>query len=219
MFKSEGTISLTDLFQPGFQPSRALGPAMPDSPEETWLRGMPAAPPQDTRMAEGSPAQVAQIPLPEAPLGAAWQSPPEPVIGDFGDVILLELGVARFGGKDIALNAEEIDAISRHLIDAYSRVQSEERFSLICKYLQPKSVEGGPMHEPSGAGEEVVPEMYRAQEEGDLSPEEMQELREAMFGGPSEVREVPSSQPGSDAAAPDPQHKVPRRNARRKTKS
>lgn len=214
----EGTMTFADLFRPGFEPSRAIGPAMEGSPEETWLkdqplieslsRGLSAPVPTPTV----SPAVTATTVSPAASQPAV--APPDEI-----DVVFLEAGVARFGGKDLYLNAQEIDAISRHLIDAYTRQQSEERFSLILKYLQPQPGEGSEVQESSGAGEEVVLEMHQGQEEVNFPPKAVLKLRHAMYSGPGEMRSVQREEPREDAPAPKTRHKVPRKATRRKAES
>lgn len=194
-FEREAPMSIYDLMNTGLQPSRAIGPPDPDAPELTWARGL-------ANHGEGQP--IPQPPTPPAALSpapalatsAAPAFPnllPDPQLlspEQIPDFLLFESGLLRFGGKELFLDASELAAIAEIALMAYERAQREERTALHTRYVLSQARRQAPLHQSSGAGEEVVQEMHWPQEEIDFTSATLQEMWDASHAGAGDMRKV-----------------------------
>lgn len=225
-FEREAPMSIYDLMNTGLQPSRAIGPPDPDAPELTWARGL-ASHGESQPIPQPPTPPAALSPTPALATNAGLASPrfndnndipllsPEQI----PDFLLFESGLLRFGGKELFLDASELAAIAEIALMAYERAQREERAALHTRYVLAQARRQAPLHQPSGAGEEVVQEMHWPQEEIDFTSATLQEVWDASHAGTGDLRKVLREGEGVVLAPLTARHSVPRKNARRKKKS
>lgn len=171
-FELEGQVSLQDLVQTRFTPSRSVGPPDPDAPEFTWLRGggaasAPVSPPE--MMAPKVPVPTPNQPTPTPAAGHAEPPSPQAILQMLAasglGIVLIDDGAATFGGELLALADEERALILDVILDAYDRVLRERAATLREQYLSALKGKGSSLHQTGPTGPPVVPTLHQPQEE------------------------------------------------------